>query len=177
MAGVQPLEQSTRDVVEHVLPDGGVVVGDDGSAVSAAAVRWAAEDAARRGTALHVVRCWGLTTAPRPDTWEPGYVPPLTDWEESVRRAMVRLRAPALAGVAGLDVHWQPVHGPAERVLTAASAGADLLVVGTRGRGELRELLLGSVAGAVLHAAHCPVVVVRAAPGRGRHLTVPGTSR
>ena len=53
------------DVVEEFVPAGGVVVGDDGTDTSRAAVRWAALDAARRGTVLHVVRCWSLVTAPR----------------------------------------------------------------------------------------------------------------
>lgn len=149
------------DVVEEFVPAGGVVVGDDGTDTSRAAVRWAALDAARRGTVLHVVRCWSLVTAPRPATWAVGYVPPLPDWETAVRRQTRRLRAPQLADVEGLDVRWQPVHGRPETVLARASTGADLLVVGSRGRGELSELLLGSVAAAVLHSTACPVVVVR----------------
>ena len=136
-------------------------MGDDGTDTSRAAVRWAALDAVRRGSVLHVVRCWSLVTAPRPATWAVGYVPPLRDWETAVLRQTRRLHAPQLADVEGLDVCWQPVHARPEAVLARASTGADLLVVGSRGRGELTELLLGSVAAAVLHTAACPVVVVR----------------
>ena len=152
---------STAQVLEHFVPPGGVVVGDDGTATSRAAVRWAAADAVRRGGALHVVRAWSLTTAPRPRTWAVGYVPPFTDFEDAVREELARTRRPLVADLAGLDVHWHVVHGRPEAVLATASTGAELLVVGSRGRGELRELLLGSVAAAVLHSASCPVVVVR----------------
>jgi nucleotide-binding universal stress UspA family protein len=156
-----PVLPSTAQVLEHFVPVGGVVVGDDGTATSRAAVRWAAADAVRRGGALHVVRAWSLTTAPRPRTWAVGYVPPFTDFEDAVREELARTRRPLVADLAGLDVHWHAVHGRPEAVLATASTGAELLVVGSRGRGELRELLLGSVAAAVLHSASCPVVVVR----------------
>ncbi|SNS27404.1 Nucleotide-binding universal stress protein, UspA family [Geodermatophilus pulveris] len=156
-----PVLPSAATVLEHLVPAGGVVVGDDGSPASRAVVRWAADDAARRGAPLHVVRAWSITTAPTPRTWAPGYVPPFTDFEAAVREELERTRRPLVDGREGLDVRWHAVHGRPETVLSTASTGADLLVVGSRGRGELRELLLGSVASAVLHSASCPVVVVR----------------
>jgi nucleotide-binding universal stress UspA family protein len=54
--------------------------------------------------------------------------------------------------------------GHPPEVLLAAAVGARLLVVGTRGRGELKGLLLGSVSQAAIHHAECPVLVVRASP-------------
>ena len=100
-----PVLPSMAQVLEHFIPVGGVVVGDDGTATSRAAVRWAAADAVRRGGALHVVRAWSLTTAPRPRTWAVGYVPPFTDFEDAVREELARSRRPLVADLAGLDVH------------------------------------------------------------------------
>ena len=59
-----------------------------------------------------------------------------------------------------------PVPGHAAQVLVAASADADLLVVGSRGHGDVRQPLLGSVAAALRPPRPCPVVVVPASPGR-----------
>jgi nucleotide-binding universal stress UspA family protein len=50
--------------------------------------------------------------------------------------------------------------GLAEHVLVGASHDADLLVVGTRGRGSVRSVILGSVSAHVASHSHCPVVVV-----------------
>jgi len=51
---------------------------------------------------------------------------------------------------------------PAEKIVQAAvKLGADLIVMGSRGQGDLRSLLLGSVSDGVLHHAHCPVLIIR----------------
>ena len=152
-------------VAVELVIDGGVVVGNDGSAAARAALRWAADDAARRATTLHVVRCWSLRTAPRPATWQAGYVPPLEDWDAAVREELLRDRA-LIGEFTDLDVQWHTVHAGPGPVLARATRNADLVVVGSHGHSELRELLLGSVAEYVLHHAHGPVVVVHAG-GRG----------
>jgi nucleotide-binding universal stress UspA family protein len=60
-----------------------------------------------------------------------------------------------------VEVVEQVRDGHAPEVLLAAAVGARLLVVGTRGRGELKGLLLGSASQAAIHHAECPVMVVR----------------
>ena len=65
---------------------------------------------------------------------------------------------------AGHDVAISLVQGDASEALLEAATGADLLVVGNRGRGALKEALLGSTSGRVADHAPCPVVIVRAHP-------------
>ncbi len=61
----------------------------------------------------------------------------------------------------GLEVEHEAVPGSPSEVLVDASEGASLLVVGSRGEGTLRGLVLGSVSTHCAQLAHCPVVVVR----------------
>jgi len=148
-------------VVTAVDCTGGVVVGHDGSRPSAGAVRWAAGLAARLGCPLHVIRAWALSSAPRPATWSPGYVPPLTDFEEAVL-GQLRQDVDALGLDPGVDVDCHVLHGSSTRRLVEASQGAEMLVVASRGRGGFRGLMLGSTAGQLVGHADCPVVVVPA---------------
>jgi nucleotide-binding universal stress UspA family protein len=60
-----------------------------------------------------------------------------------------------------VNVKTAVIEGPPARVLVDLSADADLLVVGSRGRGGFSELLLGSVSQQCVHHARCPVTVVR----------------
>jgi nucleotide-binding universal stress UspA family protein len=145
---------------------GGVVIGYDGSRVSQDALRWGIEEARLRGWPVHVVRAWTLSTAIR-DTGVPfGTVPSLDECEAAVADRLAK--ALASAGAEGVEVHPHVVHGAAAETLLAAAEGADLLVVGHRGRGGFGGLVLGSVAEQVVRHAPCPVVVVRAPKGDGR---------
>lgn len=89
---------------------------------------------------------------------------PLVDWEvlESDERAVLAER---LAGWAGkypdVDVSRRIVRDRPAAALVDESGRAQLVVVGSRGRGGFRGLLLGSVSQALLHHARCPVAVVR----------------
>ncbi|MEU2350597.1 universal stress protein [Modestobacter sp. NPDC049651] len=159
-------DPSAAGVRTELRVDGGVVVGHDGSACAREALRWAAGLAARGGWALHVVRAWRMTTAPRPASWAPGYVPPLPDYEEAVRQELAAHVTEALGADPGCEVHTWAVHAPPTRALLSASVGADLLVVGARGRGGFAGLVLGSVSDQLVHHADCPVTVIR--PGHGR---------
>jgi nucleotide-binding universal stress UspA family protein len=148
------------DVSEVVRVEGGIVVGHDGSKCAQEALAWAGRLARRADIELHVVRAWAMMTAPQPSSWAPGYVPPLMEWEKAVHDELT-----AHVKAAGLDpsvrVTCHAVHKPPAQGLMTAAEGANLLVLGARGRGGFRGLLLGSVSDQLVHHAPCPVTVVR----------------
>jgi nucleotide-binding universal stress UspA family protein len=148
------------DVTEAVHLDGGILVGHDGSKCAQEALGWAARLAGRADLDLHVLRAWSLMSAPRPSSWTPGYVPPLAEYEQAVHDELSRHVAAARLDPA-VRVTCHVVHTSPAQGMIAAAAGADLLVVGARGRGGFAGLLLGSVSDQVVHHAPCPATVVR----------------
>jgi nucleotide-binding universal stress UspA family protein len=139
----------------------GIIVGIDGSAHSHHALEWAVSEAAARHAPLTVLTVnealagsWGgpvpclgdqeLTEKAR-DAAQQETDGVLEKTDEQSRPLAVTVRA-----VAGL---------PAEALLSAA-ADADMIVVGSRGAGGFKRLLMGSVSTVVTHHAHCPVVVI-----------------
>jgi nucleotide-binding universal stress UspA family protein len=145
-------------VATTVDASGGILVGHDGSDPSGHAVRYAADLAARLGLPLHVVRTWVLSSAPRPSTWTAGYVPPLADFEAAV---LERLRHDIEAlHLPNEEVTCCVAHGPTAKRLVESSAAAEMLVVGSRGKGGFLGVVLGSTAIQVAGHAKCPVVVV-----------------
>ncbi|MFB9881685.1 universal stress protein [Planobispora siamensis] len=134
-----------------------VVVGFDGSPGSHAALDFAAREACLRGVPLRVVTATG----------EGGH--DLFPGHEMERLEVGgRLRAelaPWLHGSPRLRIHFEFTDHPPRRALSDAARDALLLVVGSRGLGELRSVLLGSVSHAMVHHAPCPVAVVHRAPG------------
>jgi nucleotide-binding universal stress UspA family protein len=161
--GHTPLDEGVddSDVSTEVEVSGGVVVGHDGSGCSQETLQWAATLAERASWPLHVVRSWRMTSAPRPPTWEPGYVPPMTDYEKAVLEDLRADVVVALGADRARAVHCHAVHIAPVKALIEAGKHADLLVVGSRGRGGFAGLLLGSVSDQVVHHASCPVTVVR----------------
>lgn len=146
-----------------------VVVGFDGSGSSIEALRWAASEAALRGCGLHVVQSWR-----EPAFHDPVWLEAVEDPTAMEERALSVLDAEVeelVGGRPGLAVTTSVVaHAPAH-VLVEASAHAELVVVGSRGRGGFATLLLGSVSQRVAGRATCPVVVVRGQP-TGRDVVV-----
>lgn len=141
---------------------GPVVVGVDGSTVSAAAAEFAFAEAAAREAELVVLRTWygGVPTQVEDDLpliYDPDDVQSELAKDLSGAIAELRSRHPTL------PVREEVRYGRAAHALVDASHGAQLVVVGARGRGGFAGLLLGSVSQAVLHHAGCPVAIV---PGR-----------
>jgi nucleotide-binding universal stress UspA family protein len=140
--------------------DGGILVGHDGSDFSDQAVRWALDYGKVTGQPVTVVRAWVLTTAPRPKTWEPGYMPPLEDFAAAVVERLDEDLAALRSEYADVDLRTCAVHGkPAPRIIEA-SEKASTVVVGRRGLGGFKGLVLGSVSEQVVRHAKTTVVVV-----------------
>jgi nucleotide-binding universal stress UspA family protein len=138
---------------------GRIVVGVDGSQASLTALRFAAEAAALRGGVLHAVLTW-IAPYQATSVWSP----PLPAIDESRDVAATTLRDCLSAGLGnghGLRVEHSVVEGPAGPVLVEAASDADLLVVGSRGRGGWKALLLGSVSTHCVVNAPGPVVIAR----------------
>ncbi|MFG3122182.1 universal stress protein [Streptomyces sp. NPDC048201] len=145
-----------------------ITAGVDGTEESLAALDWAAREAVRRGLPLRVVHAWrqvGELPADR-DT-QRGWV------EEGIGRAVGTLtgRHP------GLDASVELTEDDAVDALLAAAAGAESLVLGTRGHGAVVGFLLGSVGLRVVAETTRPVILVRAgdraeAEAAGREIVV-----
>ncbi|OZV73538.1 universal stress protein UspA [Micromonospora echinospora] len=131
-----------------------VVVGVDGSETSLVALGFAVERAAGRNAPLHAVRAWA------PTQWRAqGFDP---DEAQATERASLEesLRQ-WRESFPDVPVTTEVLSGNAASTLVEASRDAQLVVIGTRGRGGLRGALLGSVSQQVLQHAHCPVAVIR----------------
>ncbi len=133
-----------------------IVVGVDASDQSRGAMRWAISFA-QPGDTIELVHAWNLNAiggleAPHlnPSTFEVGANRLLRDTADEVFEDEERQL---------FDIVFTAIHGHASGSLIDRSEGADLLVVGRRGLGGFRSLLLGSVSGDVVQHAKCPVVV------------------
>jgi len=149
------------------MASGTIVVGVDGSPGSLEALRFAAAEARLRGARLRVVHAWTVPLAvalPEPAVLAQPLIP--EPEFEQVRAALLvegeKLLDEALAGLDAPEVERVLAEGTPAHALVQAAEGADLLVVGSRGRGGFRGLLLGSVSQQCAHHAPCPVAIVPA---------------
>jgi nucleotide-binding universal stress UspA family protein len=135
---------------------GRLVVGIDSSADSARALRWALDEAVLRGAEVELVHAYptpeivalpAIVTMPTDDELRAGA-------EEIVRKALAEVGGP---GDVPVTTTVRP--GGSARVLCEVAEGAELLVVGARGLGGFRGLLLGSVSQQVVAHAPCPVLI------------------
>ncbi|MEV6874627.1 universal stress protein [Amycolatopsis sp. NPDC051128] len=142
---------------------GPVVVGVDGSPNSEQAIAVAFEEASLRGTTLVAVHAWNDVTYE--DAFGSARI--LTQ-PESLEEGEERLLGQRLAGwqekYPDVEIRRQLVRDRPRHVLIEASETAQLVVVGSRGRGGFSGMLLGSTSQALAQHARCPVLVVRPEP-------------
>jgi nucleotide-binding universal stress UspA family protein len=150
-----------------------IVVGVDGSPGAQEALRWALTEARLRGAALHVIHAWMVPFIEAiPEPWVLGINPPgppIEKVHETLRQEAEKvLESSAREAVEAGDVEVEVelVEGRAAPKLLEVARPADLLVVGTRGRGGFAGLLLGSVSQQCAHHAPCPLVIVPSAEER-----------
>jgi nucleotide-binding universal stress UspA family protein len=144
-------------------PEHRIVVGVDGSESSKQALAWAVRQARLTGAVVEAITAWEFPYAT-------GYPAPMpdVDFAELATKIVTDAIAEIGADTDAVAVRYRVVEGNAARVLVDASAGADLLVVGSRGHGGFVEALLGSIGQHCVHHATCPVVVIRdSAPALG----------
>lgn len=142
---------------------GRLVVGVDGSKTASSAVRWAAKEAALRGAKLDLVSAWEVSSP------SVGFGLGLAEISDEMLKGLEQNAEEIAATAAGvardespdIAIETRTVEGQPAEVLVEAARDADLLVVGSRGMGGFRELLLGSVSQQCAHHATCPVVIVR----------------
>ena len=139
-----------------------IVVGVDGSEGASSALEFATAEAALRAVPLRIVSAWDVPTI----AYGGDFGPPLdaATWDALEAHAK-KTADDALAAVKKLQPSVEgealAVQGHAGNVILEQGAEAELIVVGRRGLGGFKSLLLGSVSQQVVHYANCPVVVVR----------------
>ncbi|WP_330180114.1 universal stress protein [Nocardia sp. NBC_01503] len=134
-----------------------VVVGVDGTENSVPAIEFAFEEASRRKVGLIAVHAWSDTT---------GFDLPVVGWED-IRQTEELLLGESLAGFAErypeVTVERVVACDTPVRALLEHADKAQLLVVGSHGRGGVKGMLIGSTSTTLLHLAPCPMLVVRRA--------------
>ncbi|MFL5929687.1 MAG: universal stress protein [Gaiellaceae bacterium] len=147
----------------------GIVVGVDDSDSSKAALRWALEEGRLRGVPVNAVHAWqpplaspvvdvGPVSGPMVD------VPVVIEKaKEAAEELVERVVQGVAAEASGVEVRPAAIEGSPASALVEAAEGADLLVVGSRGLGGFKGLVLGSVSHQMASHAPCPVVIYRTA--------------
>lgn len=147
---------------DRIHPGGRIVVGVDGSVSSLAALRRGVTIAERLGCSLVGVTVWEF-----PPSW-PGYV--MGGWSPEADAHAIAAEAAAQVFGPTPPAWYSSVvrSGPTAPQLIAEATGAEMLIVGSRGRGGFTGMLLGSVSRACAEHAVCPVLVIHDAEEAGR---------
>lgn len=158
-----PDDQADPDV--DLAPASSLVVGHDGSGAATAALKVSLQLASELAAPIIIIRAWMMVTAPRPANWAFGYTPSTDEFADAVRAELISDTRSELARFPDVPVTHRVYHANPAKSLIIASQGARMLVVGSRGLGGFRELMLGSVSDQCVRYAQCPVLVTRAPSG------------
>jgi nucleotide-binding universal stress UspA family protein len=134
-----------------------IVVGVDGSPAAQTALEFAIEEASIHKASLHVTYAYPVLASVLTGSTGNEYDERVESEAKEFLQGVIA-KAPSSKG---LDVEWLAVPGNPSEVLIEASREATMLVVGSRGGGGFKGLLMGSVSTQCVHYSHCPVLVVR----------------
>jgi nucleotide-binding universal stress UspA family protein len=145
---------------------GKIVVGVDGSASSRAAVAWAIDEAAHRDAEVEAVYAWALPTLAYS---APEFIEPDPEQVQSEGTDMLEQALALVSATIPVKARSRVEHGRPVDVLRRVGEEPDvrMLVVGSRGHGDIAQLVLGSVSHALTHHAPKPLVIVPKAAGTG----------
>jgi nucleotide-binding universal stress UspA family protein len=115
---------------------------------------------------VDAILAWQVPTVLPSYAWGPLYAGEAEDFEEDAKKILEAVISEEVGRAYIWRVRSRVVQGHPAEVLLDAAAGADLLVVGSRGHGAFAEALLGSVGQHCVRHAHCPVLVMRGEPDR-----------
>jgi nucleotide-binding universal stress UspA family protein len=138
-----------------------IVAGVDGSPSSLSALNWAIAQAGRTGATVDAVIAWHYPVPVGGYGYAPVGILDGGGFQEIAEKVLADAISNSAEQAGDVRVQARVVEGNPAQVLLDAAAGADLLVVGSRGHGGFTEALLGSVSQHCVHHAPCPVVVIR----------------
>ena len=143
-----------------------IVVGVDGSPSSRTALRWAVRQANLTNGTIDAVMAWETPIVLQSYNMGPIYVDQDGGFEEDAKKTVEAVISEEVEPADSQRVRRLVINGHPAQVLLDVAAGADLLVVGSRGHGKFAEALLGSVSQNCAHHASCPVLIMRGEPGQ-----------
>jgi len=136
-----------------------IVIGVDASPAAKEALRYGIHEASIRGTRVRAVHAWLPTHAVA--ATGPGLIAPVDiEAYRNEAAALLQTTVNAVAGEKAAEVERVLVEAPAGEAIIDSSRDAELIVVGRRGLGTVKSIVLGSVSGYVVQHATCPVLVI-----------------